>query len=38
LLSARAAWADEAGLDAEGVRGIYEAIIALSCEIQLRQV
>jgi prephenate dehydrogenase len=37
LLAARAGWAEEAGLDADGVRAIFEAIIGLSCEIQLRQ-
>ncbi len=36
LLQARANWAEEAGLDTEGVRNILESIIALSCEIQLR--
>ncbi|HWA84392.1 MAG TPA: prephenate dehydrogenase/arogenate dehydrogenase family protein [Fimbriimonadaceae bacterium] len=37
LLQARSDWAEEAGLDADGVRANFEAIIALSCEIQLRQ-
>ncbi|HTQ08910.1 MAG TPA: prephenate dehydrogenase/arogenate dehydrogenase family protein [Fimbriimonadaceae bacterium] len=37
LLEARCAWADNAGLDSGGVRHIFEAIIALSCEIQSRQ-
>lgn len=36
MLATRAAWAEEAGLDADGVRNIFEAIIGLSCEIQLR--
>lgn len=36
LLQARSDWADEAGLDPDGVRTIFEAIIALSCEIQIR--
>jgi len=37
MLESRSAWADQAGLDPDGVRHIFEAIIALSCEIQLRQ-
>jgi prephenate dehydrogenase len=37
LLAARSEWADASGLDPEGIRAIFEAIIGLSCEIQLRQ-
>jgi len=37
LLESRSAWAEQAGLDPDGVRAIFEAVIALSCEIQLRQ-
>lgn len=37
LLGMRSQWALEAGLDPQGVRAIFEAIIGMSCEIQLRQ-
>ncbi|MFI5386557.1 MAG: prephenate dehydrogenase/arogenate dehydrogenase family protein [Fimbriimonadales bacterium] len=37
LLKSRSEWAEDAGLDAQGVRSIFEAIIGLSCEIQIRQ-
>lgn len=36
LLLSRSGWAEDAGLDPEGVRHVFEAIIAMSCEIQLR--
>jgi prephenate dehydrogenase len=36
LLATRSLWAEQAGLDPEGVRAIFEAIIGLSCEIQMR--
>lgn len=36
LLQTRSAWAEDAGLDPEGVVSIFEAIIAMSCEIQLQ--
>lgn len=36
MLRSRARWADEAHLDPDGVAAIFEAVIALSCEIQAR--